>query len=372
MKRRQFLSGAIGAGLSLGMSQQLLARQASSAGSGLRILVLGGTGFIGPPTVRYAVERGHKVTIFTRSSRSDVPGVEHLTGDRNDDLSALRGREWDVVIDNNARDYRWVRLSTEVLKDSVEQYIFISTISVYEGEALGYEFLDEPFDGQQVDIDSPLKQPPAGFELGEELPYGETKALSEKIVREAFPGRSTIVRPGFIVGPGDPSDRFTYWPVRIDRGGEVLVPGDGNDPVQVIDVRDLMEFTVRLAERSTSGVFNGVGIGSRLSMAEMVYGIRAATSSNVRFTWVPTDFLREHNVQPYSDMPIWIPGDPLSLVDNSHAQAAGLTFRPLAVTAADTLAWHKTRPQENQDNMIQGIAAEREKEVLAAWHASQA
>ena len=275
MKRRQFLSGAIGAGVALGMSRQLLAGQGPAPGSKLKVLVLGGTGFIGPPTVRYAVERGHEVAIFTRGrSKSVVPGVEHLVGDRNDDLSALRGREWDVVLDNNARDYRWVKLSTEILKDNVRQYVFISTISAYAGEATGYEFLDEPYAGPRIDINSPLAQPPADFEMGEELPYGPTKALSEKIVQEAFPGRSTIVRPGFIVGPGDPSDRFTYWPVRIDRGGEVLVPGDGNDEVQVIDVRDLMEFTVRLAENGTAGVFNGVGIGSRLSMAEMVYGIR--------------------------------------------------------------------------------------------------
>ena len=372
MKRRQFLSGAIGASMALGISPQVAALQGSAGARKLRILVLGGTGFIGPPTVRYAVERGHEVTIFTRSSRSDVLGVEHLTGDRNDDLGALRGREWDVVLDNNARDYRWVKLSTEVLKNSVRQYVFISTISAYAGEATGYEFLDEPYDGPQIDINSPLAEPPADFEMGEELPYGPTKALSEKIVQEAFPGRSTIVRPGFIVGPGDPSDRFTYWPVRIDRGGEVLVPGDGNDEVQVIDVRDLMEFTVRLAENSTSGVFNGVGIGSRLSMAEMVYGIRAVTTSNVRFTWVPARFLRDNDVHAYSDMPIWIPGDPLSSVDNSHAQAAGLTFRPLAVTAADTLAWHKTRPQEEQDELRIGIDPDREKEVLAAWHATRA
>ena len=373
MKRRHFLSGAIGAGFSVAMSRQLLARQSSTSGSKLKILVLGGTGFIGPPTVRYAVERGHEVTVFTRGrSRSDVPGVEHLVGDRNDDLSALRDREWDVVLDNNARDYRWVKLSTEILKNNVQQYVFISTISAYAGEATGYEFIDAPYTGPQINVDSPLAQPPAGFQMGEELPYGSTKALSEKIVQEAFPGRSTIVRPGFIVGPGDPSDRFTYWPARIDRGGEILAPGDGNDEVQIIDVRDLMEFTVRLAENSTSGIFNGVGIGSRLSMAEMLYGIRAVTTSKVRFTWAPATYLRDNDVQAYSDMPIWIPGDPLSSVDNSRAQAAGLTFRPLAVTAADTLAWHKTRPQEEQDKLRIGIDAVREKEVLAAWHASQA
>lgn len=374
MKRREFVTGtAAAAGLIMTGASQVLAQQSASSSSSKRILVLGGTGFIGPPTVRYAIERGHEVTIFTRGrSRSDVPGVEHLIGDRNDDLSALRGRSWDVVLDNNARDYRWVQLSTEMLKDGAEHYVFISTISAYAGEATGYEYVDTPWTGAPITVDSPLAQLPDGFVMGEDLPYGTTKALSEQIVEAAFPGRTTIVRPGFIVGPGDPSDRFTYWPVRIDQGGEILAPGDGTDPVQIIDVRDLMEFTVRLAESGTAGVFNGVGIGAPLSMAEMLYGVRAVTTSDARFTWVPISFLREHDVQAYTDMPIWIPGDPLSAVDNSRAQAAGLTFRPLAVTAADTLAWHKTRPQEAQEKLRIGIDAAREREVLAAWHAANA
>jgi 2'-hydroxyisoflavone reductase len=196
--------------------------------------------------------------------------------------------------------------------------------------------------------------------------------LSEKIAHDGFPGRATIVRPGFIVGPGDPTDRFTYWPVRIDKGGEVLAPGDGRDPVQIIDVRDLCEWMVRLVENRTHGDFNGVGPGSRLSMAEMLYGIRAITSNPVNFNWVPVSFLREQNIESYSDMPIWIPGDPLSSVDNSRATASGLTFRPLAVTAKDTLEWHKTRPAKEQAGLRIGIDAEREKAVLAAWNSRPA
>ena len=203
--------------------------------------------------------------------------------------------------------------------------------------------------------------------MGQELPYGPSKALAEKLVNEAFPGRATVVRPGFIVGPGDPSDRFTYWPVRVDKGGEILVPGDGTDLVQIIDARDLMEFTVRLAETSTFGDFNGVGPSSPLSMAEMVYGIRAITSSRVEFSWVPISFLRSMDVKPYLDMPIWIPGDPLSAVDNSRAIGAGLTFRPLAATAADTLAWHQARPEDERKKLRIGIDPEREQEVLKAW-----
>ncbi|MDJ0760851.1 MAG: NAD-dependent epimerase/dehydratase family protein [Woeseiaceae bacterium] len=375
MRRRDFLSGAIGASLTLNAAAAPLMQEAPATPSKLKILVLGGTGFIGPPTVRYAVERGHEVTIFSRGrSRSDVPGVRHMIGDRNNDLSALKGHHWDVVIDNNARDYRWVKLSTDLLKDSTEHYVFISTISAYAAETFstGYALVDNPYSGPQISASSSLAQPPDGFEMGQELSYGPSKALAEKLVRAAFPGRATVVRPGFIVGPGDPSDRFTYWPARIDTGGEILVPGDGTDQIQIVDVRDLMEFTVRLAESSTFGDFNGVGPSSPLSMAEMIYGIRAVTSSRVQFSWVPISFLRGVDIRPYVDMPIWIPGDPLSSVDNSLAVDAGLTFRPLAVTAADTLAWHKERPEQERRKLRIGIDAKREKEVLRAWHESTA
>ena len=255
MKRRIFLSGAstIRLGLAMGASLPLAAaspeKTQARKPAKKRLLFLGGTGFIGPPMVRYAVERGHEVSIFTRGkTRADVAGVEHLTGDRNGDLEALKGRSWDVVLDNNARDYRWVKLTTELLKDSVQQYLFVSSISAYANEALGYENVDKPYGGPAIDVESPLAQIPADFVDGQDLPYGQTKAMSEKLAQAAFPGRSTIVRPGFIVGPGDPSDRFTYWPVRIEKGGEVLAPGDGTDQVQIIDVRDLSEWIVRLAE----------------------------------------------------------------------------------------------------------------------------
>jgi 2'-hydroxyisoflavone reductase len=363
----------MGAGVALGASSPLVMAQSTARlaekSRPKRLLILGGTGFIGPPMVRYAVERGHEVTIFTRGrSASAIAGVEQLVGDRANDLDALKGRTWDAVLDNNARDYRWVQLTTNLLKDKVEQYLFVSSISAYAGESTGYEFVDNAYQGPPIKVGSPLASPPAGFQMGEELPYGPTKALSEKIAESAFPGRTTIVRPGFIVGPGDPTDRFTYWPVRIEKGGEVLAPGDGSDPVQIIDVRDLTEWIVRLVENGTYGAYNGAGIGSPLSMAEMLHGIRAATSSAVNFSWLPIPFLREHRVEPYSDMPIWIPGDPMSAVDNSLAMRAGLTFRPLAVTAADTLAWHKSRPAEAQAKLRTGLKPEREKEVLALWH----
>jgi 2'-hydroxyisoflavone reductase len=375
MKRRQFLTvaGAAGAGMAMGVtSHSTSASFGSSAGTyptAKRMLILGGSGFIGPPMVRYALHRGHEVTIFTRGkSQADLPDVEHLIGDRTGDLDALKGRRWDVVLDNNARDYRWVQLTTELLRDQVENYVFVSSISAYAAEAPGYHYVDHPWSGPPVDADSPRLAPPADFVPGQELPYGQSKVVAENLVHAAFPGRATVVRPGFIVGPGDPTDRFTYWPVRIDAGGEILAPGDGTDPVQIIDVRDLDEWIVRLAEQGTFGDFNGVGLISPPSMAEFLYGIRAATTNRTTFTWVPTPFLRKHNVQPYSDMPIWIPGHPMAFVDNTHAVDAGLTYRPLAETARDTLDWHRTRPASGRAELKIGIKPEREREVLALWH----
>jgi 2'-hydroxyisoflavone reductase len=190
-----------------------------------------------------------------------------------------------------------------------------------------------------------------------------------EVSQAAFPGRATVVRPGLIVGPGDPTDRFTYWPARIHKGGEILAPSDGSDPTQIIDVRDLTEWIVRLAESGTSGVFNATGPGTRMSMAEMLHGIQAITSTPGILTWVPFDFLQEHEVRPWSDMPAWIPNDPISFVSVERAVAAGLTFRPLAVTALDTLRFHESRPEEERNNLQAGIAPDREREVLAAWHA---
>jgi len=336
-----------------------------------RLLILGGTGFIGPHMVRYAVSRGHRVSIFTRGrTEADIPDVEHLIGDRNDDLSALEGRRWDVILDNNARDYRWVRLSTNTLRGSADQYLFVSSISAYAGEATGFEGGVRVFMEPTVDESSPLISRPEDFQEGDEAPYGLTKALSEEIAESAFPGRTTVVRPGLIVGPGDRTDRFTYWPVRIHEGGEVLAPGTGEDATQIIDVRDLTEWIVRLAETGTTGIYNATGPEARLSMAEMLYGIRAITSSPVRFTWVPAAFLQKQGVRPWSDMPTWIPGDPLSFVSIRRAMEAGLTFRPLAVTAWDTLDDFMVRPPEERAELQAGLDAAREAAVLAAWHAA--
>lgn len=383
--RRDFLktAGVLGAGLTLdplASGDRALRAETPSPDRGdagrrdrpapRSILIFGGTGFIGPNTVRYAVERGHRVSIFTRGrSEADLPsGVEQLIGDRNDDHSAIMGRDWDAVIDNNtSRDYRWVQRSTEILKGHTDHYLFVSSISAYDPAPQGGSpdrVLREPVIG----TDFPLAPTPEGWSDGEPLEYGPMKAYAEQIVHRAFPGATTVVRPGLIVGPGDPTNRFTYWPTRVAEGGEILAPGNPEHANQIIDQRDLTEWIVRLAEDGITGDFNGVGPAFRMSMAEMLYGIGGAFSAPRRFTWVPTGFLTEQGVSSWQDLPAWMPGAPLMYVDNEESLEAGLTFRPLAVTARDTHAWNMTRTREERTEGPFGMSREREAEVLAAWH----
>lgn len=381
--RRDFLrnAGTAGAGLALGA---VTAPRAAAALPGSasepparsqapkRFLILGGTGFIGPHTVRYAVERGHEVTIFTRGrADADLPdGVERLVGDRNGDHSALEERTWDVVFDNNCQNYRWAQHSTALLKDAAEHYIFVSSISAYAIQGMNFDKSDTVLWEPAVPEDYPRFEPPEGWQDGDDAHYGLMKRLSEDIAHAAFPGRTTVIRPGLIVGPTDPTDRFTYWPVRIEQGGEVLAPGNPDHSNQIIDQRDLTEWTVRVAEQGVMGDFNATGPASRLSMAETLYGIRAVTTRPVKFTWVPSDFLEANDTTAWRDLPAWVPGDELQYVDVSKAVAAGLTFRPLAVTTKDTLDWHRTRPASRWEQRRFGMSREKERAVLAAWHAS--
>jgi 2'-hydroxyisoflavone reductase len=346
------------------------------ASAPLAILILGGTGFTGPFQVKYAVERGHKVTVFNRGKRqAELPaGVEHLHGDRSTgDLAALKGRTWDVVIDNPTMLPRWVKDAGEILGKAAGRYIFISTISVF-GEPKS-----PPDENTAVERWTRNDDPLAIRQVSQDIfqHYGALKALSEREAEKWFPGKTIVIRPGLIVGPRDDTDRFSYWPIRIDRGGEVLCPGAPTDPVQVVDGRDLAEWTVRMAESGAPGIYNATGPRARLSIAEMLYGIRAATSGDneVRFTWVPADFLAANKVQPWGDMPVWIPpgGEGAGIAETriAKAVAAGLTFRPLAVTARDTIDWFKSLPVERQAKLRAGVTKEREAEVLAAWHARE-
>lgn len=378
MLRRDFLKAAgLAAGAAtLGVSPLALASprpESGPASRALRILILGGTGFIGPYQVRYAVERGHQVSVFNRGRRqADLPGgVEHLQGDRNGDLESLRGREWDVVIDNPTTLPVWVRDAASLLKDSAGQYVFVSTISVY-GDNTSRPGMDETTPLARYEGADPMAETQQTLQANMGL-YGPLKALAEQEAEKWFPGRTTVVRPGLIVGPGDPTDRFTYWPVRVARGGEVLAPGAPSDPVQVIDARDLSEWIVRLAERKAFGTFNATGPAQRLGIGGMLEEMRPLAEAPVSFTWVDADFLEAQPVSPWSDMPVWVPPregmEGFADVSIRRALAEGLTFRPLADTARDTLAWHRTRPAEQRATLRAGLSPAREAEVLRAWHA---
>jgi 2'-hydroxyisoflavone reductase len=347
----------------------------AAAAKKLRILILGGTGFTGPFQVAYALARGHEVTIFNRGKRPAPEwsgDVEQLLGDRNTgDLKSLEGREWDVCIDNPTSLPFWVRDAGKVLAGKVGHYLFISTISVYaDGSKAGIDenaaVAEYKGSDAMAETQESLRADIAGL-------YGPLKALSEVEARKQFGDKVTIVRPGYIVGPRDETDRFTYWPKRIAEGGEVLVPGDGADPVQIIDGRDLGEWMVRLAEAGTTGTFNACGPDYTLSMDAMVHGCHAVTGGAARYTHVPADFLEKHE----AGLPIWVPreGTPYSgygAVSNAKAIAGGLTFRPLATTVADLLAWYRGLPAERQAEVRAGITRDKEREILAAWHASKA
>jgi 2'-hydroxyisoflavone reductase len=334
----------------------------------LRILILGGTGFTGPYQVRYALGRGHKVTTFNRGKThpGELPAeVEQLVGDRNGKLDALKNRQWDVVIDNPTTLPAWVRDAAQILKGNVERYVFISTISVYGEVKTG---VDENAPTEKYQGADPYKETLEGMRASGYKTYGPLKALSEKEAEKWFPGKVAIIRPGLIVGPRDETDRLTYWPVRIDRGGEVLAPGNPDDPVQFIDARDLAEWTVRMAEDRETGIYNATGPVKPLGIGGMLDGIKAAEKSNANFTWVSEEFLTQQKVEPWSDMPVWTGKESgLARTNINRALAKGLTFRPLADTARDTLSWFKSLPQDRQSKLRAGLTAEREAEVLAAW-----
>jgi 2'-hydroxyisoflavone reductase len=325
----------------------------------VRLLILGGTKFLGRAAAEEALRRGHEVTLFNRGQTNPelFPDAEHLQGDRDGGLDPLSGRDWDAVIDPSGYVPRVVRASAELLSDAVGHYVFVSSVSVYR------DFSRPHFDetAPRIELDDPTVE-----EVMEH--YGGLKALCEDVVAEVFPGRSANVRAGLIVGPHDPTDRFTYWPVRVARGGEVLVPGRPERPVEFIDVRDLGAWLVTVAEQGTSGAFNATRDG--LTMGEVVETCRDVSGSDATFTWVDEPFLVEREVGQWMEVPLWIDSsDPewahMQEADISRARAAGLTFRPLEETVRDTLAWAQEKDGWN-DGV--GLAEERERELLADFH----
>ena len=378
--RRKFLKlsalagGSVGLGLlSSSRSVSLASRPAAKP---LKILILGGTGFTGPFQVKYAVSRGHQVTVFNRGRTH--PGilpkeVEQLIGDRNGQLDALKGIKWDVVIDVPTTIPVWVRDVAQILKGNVDRYVFVSTLSVYSDNSK--PGMDESGPLAKYEGADAMKETQQSLRASNMMLYAPLKVESEKEAEKWFPGKTLIVRPGLIVGPGDESDRFTYWPVRVARGGEVLAPGNPSDPVQFIDARDLAEWIIRMAEQGTVGTFNATGPKSKLGIGEMLNGIKKATKSDAQFTWADADFLAAQKVAAWSDMPVWVPprGDEggFSTISIKRALDKGLTFRPLGDTTQATLDWFRKQTAERQSKLRAGITAEREKEVLAAWHAKK-
>ena len=319
----------------------------------MRLLVLGGTKFLGRHVVEAALAAGHEVTTFTRGQTNPGlwPGAEMLTGDRDGGLSMLRDREWDGVVDTSGYVPRVVRQGTELLREAVDRYVFVSSISVYG------------------DFSRPVSEQTAVAELDDpasenvEADYGALKAACERVVEESFGERGTMARAGLIAGPYDPTDRFTYWPRRLAEGGDVLAPGDPDAPVQLVDARDLAAWLVRLAEHGPGGVFNATGPAAPLTMRTALERVRDAVGSDARLHWRDDETLLAAEVGPWMELPLWLPGADhagMARADTRRALAAGLAFRPLEETARDTLAWSLEAGEQRPT-----LSREREAEILA-------
>jgi len=310
----------------------------------VKLLILGGTKFLGRHLVEAALAAGHDVTLFNRGKTNPTlfPNVETIIGDREHDIGRLSGREWEAAIDVAGYLPRLVHLSAEALNGSVKRYVFISSISVYQN-----------FSKVGINESDPVGK--LDDESVEEITgetYGPLKALCEKVVQEIYGDRALIIRPGLIVGPYDPTDRFTYWPVRVKRGGNMITPDKPQTPMQFIDVRDLSKFIIKLIEDGASGIYNATGPDDELMIGEFLDACKRVSGSAGAFHWASADFLLEHEVTPWSDMPVWIPDTPedagFSRVDISRAINAGLKFRSLENTIRDTLQWAETRPENHE------------------------
>jgi 2'-hydroxyisoflavone reductase len=322
----------------------------------MNILIIGGTRFLGRHLVDAALARGHEVTLFSRgkSNAEIFAQLKNIRGDRERDLRQVSGK-FDAVIDTCGYFPRMVRISAEALREHVQRYVFISSLSVYA-------------DNSKIGIDENDAVGKIEDETVEEITggtYGPLKALCEKAAQDVFGERALIVRPGLIVGPHDPTDRFTYWPARIARGGEVLVPDRPDSPTQIIHARDLADFIIHLIEQNASGIFNATS--EPLTLESVFETCKQVSGSNATFKWAPLDFMEKHKIAPWSDMPAWVPdtGEDagFSRVDVSKAVNAGLKFSPLADIIRDTLTWAAERPTDYV--MKAGLNPEREKELLA-------
>jgi 2'-hydroxyisoflavone reductase len=354
--RRNFLKQSALASGALLVSPHLLRAQRPAP---MDLLVLGGTGFIGPHLVRHAVARGHRVTIFTRGRRdAELPeSVIRLTGDRNGDLKSLEGKKWDAVIDDSATNPAWVAASTALLEPNVGRYLFTSSTGVFY-----------PYLSRGLDENGPIKLVADDPKDGSAT-FGVAKALCEQQVMKVFGNRGVVVRPTYIVGPGDTTDRVPYWPQRLAKGGEVLAPGKREDPVQFIDVRDLAEFMVKLLEDARTGPYNVVGPAKEMTSREFYERARSALNPSAQLTFVDDyAFLGEHKIEEAIPWAMLKGNDDgMMSIRHEKAIAAGLTYRPLEMTLRDTLAWWPTVPEARRTAPRFSIKPEQEAAALAAW-----
>jgi 2'-hydroxyisoflavone reductase len=330
----------------------------------LRILVLGGTGYIGPHMVSEFLRRGHQVSLFNRGRTNEdlFPDLETLIGDRDGGLDVLKGKTWDAVVDNSGYVPRHVEDSVRLLAPAVSQYVYISTISVYASFAV------------PNDENSPLASMPD--ESVEEVTgetYGPMKALCEKRAEAAIgDDRLTILRPTYICGPGDRTDRFTYWPVRTMRGGDMLWPGSPTDPIQIIDVRDLANYTVDCVEKKITGIYNTVTPKGSYTIGDLMDDSLAVTAADMTPVWVGSEFLDQVDLPEGQSIPIWSSalgdGKNVAMIDGTRASARGLRNRPPRETCRDTVTWWKTLPAERQGAIRAGLSADAEQRFILEWH----
>ena len=345
----------------------------------MKILIIGGTRFLGRHLVAAALTGGHEVTLFNRGQHSPTtqPDVESIIGDRNTDLSKLQNRRWDAVVDTCGDLPGGVRTATEWLSSSVERYVFISSISVYAD--LSLPGVDEFAPLKQLSSEQleRVKQIESSGETSANTygdMYGGLKALCEQVAENTMPDRVLIIRPGLIVGPYDYTDRFTYWVARVARGGEVLAPGRTNRPVQFIDARDLAEWTVKMVKTRETGIYNTNGLPNSLTMKNLLDECALASGSDASFTWVDEEFIKQEEVAAWSELPLWLPESADNLkgfmfVSSDKALKTGLNFREFASTVHDTLSWY--REAGDAEPLKAGLSVEREQSLLRKWHATR-
>jgi len=328
----------------------------------MNILILGGKRFLGIALVEAMLKAGHTPTLFNRGQTNPdlFPNVKTLIGDREKDLSALKRRKWDAVIDTCGFLPRVVRESAKMLSNKCETYVFISTVSVYKD----YRNPDIQENYPLAELEDPTDENYTG------PAYGPLKALCEYEIQQNFKGKLIVVRPGLIVGPNDPTDRFTYWPWRVAQGGKVLTPGPPSDDLQFIDVRDLANFILTLIQQNASGVYNAVGPRNPANFGSLLVACREAAGSDASFIWADERFLLKEGVAPWVDLPLWLPNsDPdltgFNSINNVKAVKAGLTFKPLSETVSDTLDWIKTRPPVKKLKV--GLDLEKEAELIKKY-----